>query len=288
MLKMPSSLQQCSSSPMRFRLESADSVVFPGVHIVGPERVVVGRKASIRAGVVLDASDGPVIVGDGAVVMPNATVVGPVAIGAGSLVKAGARILGGTSIGRVCKVGGEVGETIFSDFPTSSTTVWDTVRGRGEHRAARTQRPQNYGPVRMWCAGDCETGRRPGLVMGIMQTGINAWQHPTVGIQLQRLLSETRARCPQFVGMRSTWFVRSRNDAHRRPRDGTPRRRVRRRTVVSSSTSAWLRAAAAAREPRRHAYVISRLDAGGTTRRDATIEGGRARTPRGWRLVIRS
>jgi UDP-N-acetylglucosamine diphosphorylase/glucosamine-1-phosphate N-acetyltransferase len=164
------------------RGQAADSVVFPGVHIVSPERVVVGRKASIRAGVVLDASDGPVIVGDGAVVMPNATVLGPVAIGAGSVVKAGARILGGTSIGSVCKVGGEVDETIFSDYSNkqhdgflghSYVGAWVNIGAASNNSDLKN----NYGLVRMWCAGEPrETGRQfLGLVMGDhTKTGINA------------------------------------------------------------------------------------------------------------------
>ena len=71
----------------------AKGALHAGAHIVGPEHVAVGAEAVIRAGAVLDASDGPIIIGARTVVMPNATIVGPVSIGAGSLVKAGARIL---------------------------------------------------------------------------------------------------------------------------------------------------------------------------------------------------
>ena len=164
------------------RGQAADCVVSPGVHIVAPERVVLGSKASVRAGVVLDASEGPVIVGDGAVIMPNATVVGPVAIGAGSVVKAGARILGGTSVGIVCKVGGEVDETIFSDYSNkqhdgflghSYVGAWVNIGAASNNSDLKN----NYGLVRMWCAGELqETGRQfLGLVMGDhTKTGINA------------------------------------------------------------------------------------------------------------------
>jgi UDP-N-acetylglucosamine diphosphorylase/glucosamine-1-phosphate N-acetyltransferase len=164
------------------RGRATDGVASPGVHIVGAERVVVGQKASIRAGVVLDASDGPVMVGEGAVVMANATVVGPVAIGAGSVVKAGARILGGTSVGRVCKVGGEVDETIFADYSNkqhdgflghSYVGSWVNIGAASNNSDLKN----NYGTVRMWCAGEVrETGRQfLGLVMGDhTKTGINA------------------------------------------------------------------------------------------------------------------
>lgn len=156
-------------------------VVFPGVQIVDPDRVVIGERAVIRAGVVLDASDGPIVIGERAVVMPNATVVGPVAVGAGSTVKAGARILSGTSIGSVCKIGGEVDETVFADYSNkqhdgflghSYVGAWVNIGAATNNSDLKN----NYGPVRMWCAGESrETGRQfLGLLMGDhTKTGIN-------------------------------------------------------------------------------------------------------------------
>jgi UDP-N-acetylglucosamine diphosphorylase/glucosamine-1-phosphate N-acetyltransferase len=159
-----------------------DASVHDGVHVVEPKRVVIGAKTVIRAGVVIDATDGPVLIGDGAVVMPNATMVGPVAIGAGSVIKAGARILSGTSIGRVCKVGGEVDEAIFADYSNkqhdgflghSYLGSWVNIGAASNNSDLKN----NYGPVRMWCAGrPLNTGRQfLGLVMGDhSKTGINA------------------------------------------------------------------------------------------------------------------
>ncbi len=161
---------------------AGDASVHASVRIVEPERVAVGAKASIRAGVVIDATDGPVVIGEGVVVMPNAVVVGPAAIGAGSTVKAGARILAGTSIGRVCKVGGEVDEAIFADYSNkqhdgflghSYLGSWVNIGAAGNNSDLKN----NYGLVRMWNAGRArDTGRQfLGLVMGDhTKTGINA------------------------------------------------------------------------------------------------------------------
>ena len=48
--------------------------------------------------------------------MSNSTIVGPVYIGKKCKVKCGAKIYEGTSIGQVCKVGGEIEETIIHEY----------------------------------------------------------------------------------------------------------------------------------------------------------------------------
>ena len=159
-----------------------DAKVHPSAHLVEPKRIHLGARCEIHAGVVIDASGGPVLVGEGAVVLPNASVLGPVAIGAGSIVKAGARILSGTSIGRVCKVGGEVDETIIADYSNkqhdgflghSYLGSWVNIGAASNNSDLKN----NYGAVRMWNAGRVrDTGRQfLGLVMGDhTKTGINA------------------------------------------------------------------------------------------------------------------
>ena len=168
-----------SRSPVRGQAE--DCVIYPGVHSVDSARVVIGEKAVIRSGVVLDATGGPVIIGDHAVVMPNATLVGPVSIGAGSIVKAGARILDGTSVGPVCKIGGEVAETIFAAYSNKQHDgfIGNSYIGEWVNIGAASNNSDlknNYSGVRMWCAGsERETGRQfLGLLMGDhTKTGIN-------------------------------------------------------------------------------------------------------------------
>jgi UDP-N-acetylglucosamine diphosphorylase/glucosamine-1-phosphate N-acetyltransferase len=135
----------------------------------------------VRAGAVIDASDGPVWIGDGAVIMPNAVVVGPACVGTRSTVKAGARILAGTSIGAICRVGGEVDETVFADYSNkqhdgflghSYVGSWVNIGA-----ATNTSDLKNtYGMVRMWNAGaERDTGRQfLGVILGDhTKTGIN-------------------------------------------------------------------------------------------------------------------
>jgi UDP-N-acetylglucosamine diphosphorylase/glucosamine-1-phosphate N-acetyltransferase len=168
-------------SRMPFRGQAEDCVVYPGVHVVDPDRVVLGEKCVIRAGAVLDATDGPIVIADHAVVMPNAVIAGPCYVGSRTIVNAGARILGGTSIGAVCKIGGEVSETIFAAYTNKQHDgfIGNSYVGEWVNLGAATNNSDlknNYSAVRMWCAGsERETGRQfLGLLMGDhTKTGIN-------------------------------------------------------------------------------------------------------------------
>ena len=86
------------------------------VYVVGRDGVRIGKDVKLGPGVVIDATAGPVIIDDGVKVMPNASIEGPAHIGRGSVIKMGARIYGETSIGPVCKIGGEVAESVFQGF----------------------------------------------------------------------------------------------------------------------------------------------------------------------------
>ena len=86
------------------------------VHILKKENVFIGKNVTVKPGVVLDASGGPIIISDNAYIYPNAVIEGPVFIGESSRIKSGATIYENVSIGNVCKVGGEVEESIFMDY----------------------------------------------------------------------------------------------------------------------------------------------------------------------------
>jgi UDP-N-acetylglucosamine diphosphorylase/glucosamine-1-phosphate N-acetyltransferase len=57
-----------------------------------------------------------VIIDNDVFIYPNSFIEGPCYIGASSKVKSGAAIYGNTSIGKVCKIGGEVEQSIFMDY----------------------------------------------------------------------------------------------------------------------------------------------------------------------------
>jgi UDP-N-acetylglucosamine diphosphorylase/glucosamine-1-phosphate N-acetyltransferase len=87
-----------------------------GVQLLNKGQIYIAPQARVMPGVVLDAEAGPVWIEAGAVVMPNSVIEGPAYIGADSRVKISAKIYENTSIGPVCKIGGEVEETILQGY----------------------------------------------------------------------------------------------------------------------------------------------------------------------------
>jgi UDP-N-acetylglucosamine diphosphorylase/glucosamine-1-phosphate N-acetyltransferase len=90
--------------------------IYDGANLMNHDEIFVGQGATVKPGAVLDAEGGPIIIMPGATIFPNATIEGPAFIGEKSLIKIGAKIYEGTSIGEVCKVGGEVEETIIHSY----------------------------------------------------------------------------------------------------------------------------------------------------------------------------
>lgn len=90
--------------------------VYPGVFLVNKKDIVLERGAVVKPGAVLDADEGPIYIGKGAKIFPNASVIGPAYIGENALVKGGAKIYEGTSIGEFSKVGGEVEGSILHSY----------------------------------------------------------------------------------------------------------------------------------------------------------------------------
>ncbi len=87
-----------------------------GVTALNPYSIWIGENVELKPGVVLDASEGPIVLDQGARVLANAVITGPAYIGKKTLIKVGAKIYGGTSIGPSCKVGGEVEGSIFQAY----------------------------------------------------------------------------------------------------------------------------------------------------------------------------
>ncbi len=87
--------------------------VYSGAYLLNEESIFIDEGAKVKSGVVLDAESGPIYIGKEAKIFPNAVIEGPAYIGAKTAIKIGAKIYENTSIGEVCKVGGEVEESII-------------------------------------------------------------------------------------------------------------------------------------------------------------------------------
>ena len=88
----------------------------PGVFLQHAENIWISDSAKVDPTVVIDAEEGPVYIDDEAHIFPQSTIIGPAFVGKKSLIKIGAKIYEGTSIGEVCKIGGEVEESIIHSY----------------------------------------------------------------------------------------------------------------------------------------------------------------------------
>jgi UDP-N-acetylglucosamine diphosphorylase/glucosamine-1-phosphate N-acetyltransferase len=87
-----------------------------GVSFVNHRKIFIGSGVEIKPGVVLDASAGPIYIDKDTTIFPNAVIQGPVYIGESSQIKSCAAIYPNVSVGKVCKVGGEVEDSIILPY----------------------------------------------------------------------------------------------------------------------------------------------------------------------------
>jgi UDP-N-acetylglucosamine diphosphorylase/glucosamine-1-phosphate N-acetyltransferase len=97
-------------------LEGIEGDVDETVKVIGKRGLRVEEGAVVEPYVVVDTRGGGILVEKGAVVKSFAYVEGPACIGRDTVVMPGARIRGGCSIGPVCRVGGEVEESIIHGY----------------------------------------------------------------------------------------------------------------------------------------------------------------------------
>lgn len=87
-----------------------------GVYYLAKNNIFIHETVKILPNVVIDATDGAVIIDKNAKIMAGSTILGPCYIGKETTIKVGAKIYGNTSIGEVCKVGGEVEGSIIQSY----------------------------------------------------------------------------------------------------------------------------------------------------------------------------
>ncbi|UCE16785.1 MAG: hypothetical protein JSV12_04065 [Candidatus Bathyarchaeota archaeon] len=79
------------------------------------EKVYVGKGSFVEASVTLDAREGPIYIGSETVVHAGSRITGPTYIGDRTIITSGL-IREGCSVGHVCRVGGELEETIVHGY----------------------------------------------------------------------------------------------------------------------------------------------------------------------------
>lgn len=78
-------------------------------------KIFIKEGASVEAAI-LNVKDGPIYIGKAAEVMEGAIIRGPFGLLDHATIKMGAKMYGDTTIGPYCKVGGEIGNSIFYGF----------------------------------------------------------------------------------------------------------------------------------------------------------------------------
>ncbi len=144
-----------------------------GAFVVKPADILCRDDVQVKPGAVLDASTGPIVLGEGVRVLHQAVVTGPAYIGSHTTIRMGARIEGPVSLGPYCKVGGEVEGSILQGYANKQHEgfLGHAYLGAWTNLGAGTNNSDlknNYSDVRvMLPSGAVDTGQRfVGLLMG--------------------------------------------------------------------------------------------------------------------------
>jgi len=168
-------------------LSGGDTRKFTGVEFVNPNDIYIAPDAEILPGNVLDASAGPIFIGGKVRVEPHSYLIGPLYIGKETHVVGGK--ITGSSIGPVCRVGGEVEESIIQGYTNKYHTgfLGHAYLGEWINLGAMTTNSDlknNYGSVSVSLNGEMhDTGSlKVGSFIGdftktaigtLLNTGIN-------------------------------------------------------------------------------------------------------------------
>ena len=121
-----------------------------------PERVRVEAGARVDAGAVLDAREGPLHIGAGAIVLSHTVVVGPCVVGEGTHLLGG--FVGRSTIGPGCRIAGEVDACVWQGWANKRHHgfVGHSAIGEWANLGALTTTSDlknNYGSVRVRVGG---------------------------------------------------------------------------------------------------------------------------------------
>jgi len=136
----------------------------PAVWVNNPEQLFLHPTVKIGMQSVLDASEGPIWIGEGTTIEGHAYLKGPLAIGSNCYLRAGIKLYGPSSIGPVCKLGGEIQKSLWMGYANKQHDgyIGTSVIGSWVNIGAGTNNSDlknTYGPVTITIAGErIETG----------------------------------------------------------------------------------------------------------------------------------
>ncbi|HSZ84414.1 MAG TPA: putative sugar nucleotidyl transferase [Puia sp.] len=141
--------------------------------LISPGNIFIEEGAVIEH-CILNASTGPIYIGKNAEIMEGSMIRGPFALCKNSVVKMSSKIYGGTTIGKNCVVGGEIKNSMISDYSNKSHDGYlgDSVIGEWCNLGAGTSNSniKNTGnDVMVWDNSSNQfinAGLKCGLIMG--------------------------------------------------------------------------------------------------------------------------
>lgn len=147
--------------------------IHPGVHLLNKDNIFIDEGTEIMPGTTLDATEGPIYIGKNVKIYPNVGIEGPAYIGDDTKVRMNAALYEGSNIGRVCKVGGEIEESIIHSYSNkqhdgflghSYLSSWVNL-GAG---TTNSDLKNNYGSIKVYLNGEAiDSGSQfVGLTMG--------------------------------------------------------------------------------------------------------------------------
>ena len=137
--------------------------VAEGACLINPDQIYLAKGAEVQSGVVLNAEEGPIYIGEEVKIRPPTVIDGPSYIGKGTIVD-GAKIREGCSVGPVCRIAGEIEESIFYAYSNKHHDgfIGHSYVGEWVNLAALTTTSDlknTYGKIRVHLKGEAiDTG----------------------------------------------------------------------------------------------------------------------------------
>lgn len=196
------------------------ATISPAAHLINPQAIAIQANAKIAPGAVLDATDGPILIGTEVTISPLAVIQGPCFIGTGSVIHPGAVIRHGCSIGPRCKLGGEIEATIIQGHTNKQHDgfLGHAFLGEWVNLGADTVNSDlknTYGPVRVPINGtEIDSGR---MFLGMFvadhaKTGIN--QSIATGSVIGFAASVASSTFPEKFVPSFTWATDNGSEAY--------------------------------------------------------------------------
>ncbi len=175
------------------------------IHLLAPENIHIAPGVKLYPGVVLDATNGPIIIETGTEIRAHAVITGPVHIGKNCLIRTLADIREDNSFGPGSRVGGEVLGSIFLGHANKQHHgfVGQSIVGQWANLGAGTTTSNlknTYGTIRMPINGvDESTGKKflGSLIGDHAKIGIGAYL--STGSVIGFASHATVSRPPKFV-----------------------------------------------------------------------------------------